>query len=270
MAIYSTVRTPGATLVPSAVLPSSAFAAGPALLLLPPSSLIQLLPSLKALATSPIVIQVSTAASSDHAPVLALRSAGLVLVYSSTESHAAANAIVAASIAASGRGVIHFGEFSANKVDFGLPTAPAAPQASSSAFADAYAAAPAAAPFVTSGDASPSTVILALGNTAALAAALPPSTSLVSLSLYRPLAPAALRALVPQSAKTVVVLEQTYSKSGKWSPVFLDVVGAFAESDEDAPVILSGTLGTVTDGAAAAAQISGMYTRLTEERVSER
>ncbi|KAL8276986.1 hypothetical protein RQP46_010621 [Phenoliferia psychrophenolica] len=259
--VYSTVRTPGAVLVPSPVLPSTAFVAGSAtLLVLPPASLIQLLPSLKQLAASPIVIQVSTLASGgDHAPVLALRSSGLALVYSSSTEQAAANAQVAALVAASGRGVIHFGEFEATKVDW--PVAAAAPALNGaatstfSAFAAAYAATPAAHSRTSTGAKAPSTLVLALGNTTSFASSLPQTVGLVSLSLVRPLSSALIRELVPKGTKTVVVLEQTYNKVGKWSPLFLDVVGAFAESDDDAPVILSGTLGTVTDAPAAVAQI---------------
>ncbi|KAK4705861.1 sulfite reductase (NADPH) hemoprotein beta-component, partial [Phenoliferia sp. Uapishka_3] len=267
--VYSTVKTEGATLIPSPFLQSSAFVAGSAtLLILPPSSLIQLLPSLKALSTSPIVIQVSTSDSHDHAPVLALRSAGLALLYSQSDAHAASNALIAAQVAATGRGVIHFGEFTP-KADFGAVPVPKASANGSAngvskstlagAFSSAYASTSSASPLTITGEKSPETVIFALGNTTALAAALSPKTSLISLSLYRPLSGASIRELIPSSAKTVVVLEQTYSKAGKWTPVFLDVVGAFAESDEDAPVILSGVLGVVADGAAAAAQISGEH-----------
>lgn len=78
------------------------------LLVLPGNQLIQLLPNLKALAQSPIVLQVST--HHDHSQVLALRGSGLALLYSADDREAAANAQVASRVAATGRGVVHFCE----------------------------------------------------------------------------------------------------------------------------------------------------------------
>ncbi|GAA6011757.1 hypothetical protein JCM10207_004234 [Rhodosporidiobolus poonsookiae] len=289
---YSTTQLEGASLVPSPILPPSALAppssssapALPALLNVEPSQLILLLPTLKTLATSPIVVQVSTAAAKDHSQVLALRGSGLSILYSSTNDAAKANALVAARVAAQGHGVVHFGEFEA-KVDFGFDDASKAyvlgkdkalngngeaangngkahEQSSvSTAFATAFAHLPSqlrrSAQAYTGADA-PKTLVVALGNASALESALPADTALVSVSLYRPLSPAQIRALVPASVQTVVVLEQVFKKTSKWSPLFLDVVGAFAEEEDDAkvPTILSGTLGDVKDGAAASKAVS--------------
>lgn len=269
---FSTTPVGGATLVPSPLLPTSTFSQL-SLLILQPNQLIQLLPTLKQLAKTPLVIQVSTSAvSNDHAQVLAVRGSGFALLYSSNEQQAIANALVAAQVANSGRGVIHFGEFEA-KVDFGFAGTSVSTIAVgseevkslaslASTFASVYAALPAshsATPFSYSGDASPKTLILALGNTFPLLSSLPPHSALVSLNLYRPFSSAQIREIIPASVETVVVLEQSYKKFGKWSPVFLDVVGAFAEAGEEVktPVILSGTLGLIEDGKCAAGVIAG-------------
>ncbi|GAA5839451.1 hypothetical protein JCM9279_005947 [Rhodotorula babjevae] len=275
---YSTAPLDGAVLVPSPHLPSSALAAStsaavalPVLLAVEPKQLLQLLPQLKELARSPVVLQVSTASTRDHAPVLALRGSGLSLVYSRDADAAKRNALVAARVAAQGHGVVHFGEFD-SAVDFGFDQAATdfvlaqdlskatngngasngngevhdeatpAPVATlfSSAFAQQGASSQAYA-----GAESPKTLLIALGNTSALESSLPADYALVSLNLYRPLSPAQIRGLVPAGVETVVVLEQVYKKASKWAPVYLDVVGAFADEDDDArvPTILSATLG---------------------------
>jgi len=55
----------------------------------------------------------------------------------------------------------------------------------------------------------------------------------------------------------VVVLEQSYTNLTKWSPLYLDVVGAFADSDDadEVPALLSATLGQVADAKDAVKQI---------------
>ena len=241
-------------------------AISPTLLILRPHELIQLLPSFKALAQSPIVLQIST--HQDHAQVLALRGSGLALLYSADDREAVVNAQVAARVAATGRGVVHFGEFavavypeSTDSIAKLNGTLDGSKPSTASTFAAAYASLPphSAAPYTFAGDAAPSTLIVALGNTSALVPALPTTVALLSLSLYRPLSSALVRSLIPASVKTVVVLEQIAASHTKWSPVFLDVVGAFAEVDDEAPVVLSGILGRVTDSAAAIQTISGEF-----------
>lgn len=281
MSLYArtlaTTQVVGTTLVQSALLDAASFADSPlpTLLILQPSQLISLLPSLKLYAASRLVLQVSTSASHDHSQVLALRSSGLALIYSADAQQAAVNALVALRIAASGRGVVHFGEFE-SAVDMGFAGVTSdwvvsqtivSPQTNGAALASsvaaAYASLPAshaASPFTYTGSASPSTLVVALGNTSAFASSLPSNAALISLNLYRPFTSAQIRELVPAGVQTVVVLEQAYRKTAKWSPLFLDVVGAFAESDDVAvPVILSGTLGQVVDAAAAVATIAGEF-----------
>ncbi|GAA5952048.1 hypothetical protein JCM21900_006233 [Sporobolomyces salmonicolor] len=281
--VYATTRVQGATLVPSPILPPSAVAASsspalPSLLLLEPHQLLSLLPTLKALATSPVVLQVSTKSTKDLAPVLALRGSGLSLLYSASEAAAKSNAAVAARVAATGQGVVHFGEFD-NQVDLGVEgvdgdwvlgkdkaatngngahhDAPSVSSAFTSAFAHLPSNLTATSQSYT-GAQAPKTLLVALGNTSAIESALPSDYGLVSLNLYRPLSAPQIRSLVPSSVETVVVLEQVHKKAGKWSPVFLDVVGAFAEEEENAkvPRILSATLGEISEGASALQAIS--------------
>ncbi|GAA5825201.1 hypothetical protein JCM11251_006140 [Rhodosporidiobolus azoricus] len=285
----STSPIDGATTVPSAILPPSTFSSSsssapqlPTLLVLQPNQLISLLPTLKSLATSPIVLQVSTSANKDHSPVSALRGSGLSLLYSSSNEAAKSNALVAARVAAQGHGVVHFGEFD-EQVNFGFDDASKAyvlgkdkaangngesngngkaHEASlETAFSHAFAHLPSSLrrqAQAYSGAEAPKTLVVALGNTSAIESSLPSDYALVSVSLYRPLSPSQIRSLVPSSVETVVVLEHAYKKASKWSPLFLDVVGAFAEEDDDAkvPTILSGTLGELKDGASAVKAIT--------------
>ncbi|GAA6059984.1 hypothetical protein JCM10212_001333 [Sporobolomyces blumeae] len=281
-AVYSTTRVPGATFVPSPVLPPSAFAAStssplPVLLLVQPHELLTLLPTLGQLAVSRVVVQVSTQESKDLAPVLALRGTGLSLVYSDSSRSAKANAAVAARVAATGHGVVHFGEFG-DEVDLAAGVdsewiagqdkvatngngashaSPAVADLFSSAFAHLPSPLQATAQSQAGSDA-PKTLLIALGNASSLASELPSDYSLVSLNLYRPLSSSSIRSLVPAGVETVVVLEQVHKKAGKWSPVFLDVVGAFAEEDDDAkvPRILSASLGEISDAAAVVKSIT--------------
>ncbi|GAA5895734.1 sulfite reductase (NADPH) subunit beta [Sporobolomyces salmoneus] len=275
-AVYSTTRVPGTTFVPSPFLPSSTLSSStaPILLLVQPQELLSLLPTLKQLAASPVVLQVSTQQTQDLSPVLALRGSGLSLLYSESHESAKVNAAVAAQVASTGHGVVHFGEFSAGNADLAQGVdlekqtvatngngashgASSVAESFSTAFANLPSSQRATAHSQTGSD-SPKTLLIALGNASPLASSLPSDYSLVTLNLYRPLSSASIRALVPSSVETVVVLEQVHKKAGKWSPVFLDVVGAFAEEDDDAkiPKILSATLGEVSDVNSAVQSIS--------------
>jgi len=280
-AVYSTTRVQGATFVPSPVLPSSTLASSssPILLLVQPEGLLSLLPTLKQLAASPIVLQVSIQQTKDLAPALALRGSGLSLLYSNSQETAKANAAVAARVASTGHGVVHFGEFEqkADLVEGSVDSEWISKQVAvngngasheqsslaesfSSAFSQLPSPIRATAQSQTGSD-SPKTLLIALGNASSLASSLPSDYSLVSLNLYRPLSPASIRSLVPSSVETVVVLEQVHKKAGKWSPVFLDVVGAFAEEEDDVkiPKILSASLGEISDVNSAVQSISGKF-----------
>lgn len=292
--VYSTRAAQGATTVSAASIPlnadspkgtSSDEPQPPTLLNLESRELIQLLPQLKALAQAAVVVQCSTAATRDHSAVLALRGSGLAFVYSSNDEQAHSNTLVAARIAAAGKGVVHFGEFTENKLDLGAEFGVSAEwivardssteengatngTTHKSSFATAintvYATLPnalKAAPYSYSGSSNPETLVVALGDVASLSAALPSSFALLSISLYRPLSATQIRELVPTSVKTVVTLEQVYTHTSRWLPLFLDIVGAFAEAEDDVevPTVLSGTLGQVQDASAAVKAIEGEH-----------
>lgn len=120
-------------------------------------------------------------------------------------------------------------------------------------------------PFTYSGPQSPSRLIVALGSAGSVNSLYAASNSadigLLTLSLLRPLKPAQLLAAVPSSVSSVVVLEQAYTKTAKWTPFYLDILSAFhtpAENEDvprSTPVISSAILGAVgTHTASDAAQ----------------
>lgn len=266
--IYSTSKsTLNSTFVPSPILPNSSIytsSSSPTLLILNSHELIQLLPTLKLLANSSIILQVSTLNSNDHTKILAIRSSGIALLYSSNQEQANVNASIAIKVARAGKGVLHFGEFTSEVINLAREennsvAIVGGTSSTSDVFTSAYASTPLATPLTYFGNTSPTTLIIALGNTSTLINSLPTSSALISLNLYRPLSSSTIRNLVPSSVTTLVVLEQTYRQVSKWTPVFLDVVGAFAESDDSTvvPTILSGILGTTTDGVAAIKTIFG-------------
>lgn len=237
----------------------------PILLVVRPNELIQLLPTWRALAKTSIVLQVSTCEAHSHDHVLALRDAGFTLIYSADNAAAATHAPLARDLAAAGhRGVVHFGEF---EHSFALTAGLDSASIAASGLADDQLSTLLAAYNVTAatytGPTAPSSLILALGNTSALVATLPSTTGLVSLTVYRPLSAASLRALVPSSVERIAVLDQSATSSTKWAPLFLDVVGAFAESDDETttPLIVSGLLGRLaaTNGADANAAIARKF-----------
>lgn len=245
---------------PSAV--AAIAAAGlPAKVTLAPAQLVQLLPILRQVISAPIVVEVSTLASErDHSQVLALRSSGFNILYSSAQEEAERNNIVAASfVARNSSAVLHYGEFTSTAIEGDVV-------ADVDSFDTAFNAVK-ATPFTHYGTPLPKTLLIVLGQTFPLLTSLPAQTAILSFTLYRPLSPSALRSLVPSSVETVVVLEQSYTKTAKWNPVFLDVVGAFAEADDDVkvPLILSGVLGAVKDGVSAFAEISGEFNLISVE-----
>lgn len=290
-AVYSTTPLSGASVVQSASIPLGGSTAAkdepvaPSLVLIQPTELIQLLPQLKALAQSPVVVQCSTVATQDHSPVLALRGSGLAFLYSSNDQQAASNTLVAARVAATGKGIIHFGEFTQNKLDFGSNKGVSAEwiiardatnveqngasngtthkPSLATLINSVYSTLPRTLdvqPYSYSGSSNPETLIIALGDVTSIAASLPSSYAVLSINLYRPLSATQIRELVPAGVKSVVTLEKVYTRTSKWSPLFLDVVGAFAEAEDDVevPNVLGGTLGQIQDSASAVKAIQGM------------
>lgn len=102
------------------------------------------------------------------------------------------------------------------------------------------------------GPEKPVKFVIALGasvSLSSLAASLDTtSTGILSISLYRPLSPSALLKLIPQSVKSIVVLEQAYTKVTRWAPLYMDVLSAFnsvQETPRAIPVISTAILGAV-------------------------
>ncbi|KAF6753030.1 sulfite reductase subunit beta [Ephemerocybe angulata] len=76
-----------------------------------------------------------------------------------------------------------------------------------------------------SGASAPHTVIFLVGKSEAATTDID-GVSFVTLSLLSPLPPSKLVSAIPPSAQNVIVLEQVYRWSTKWTPLYLDVVSA--------------------------------------------
>lgn len=72
--------------------------------------------------------------------------------------------------------------------------------------------------------------------------------SFVHLGLLNPIPPSQLLSIIPASAQRVIVLEQVFRWSTKWTPLYLEVVSALQHrSAEQRPTVLSGVLGDLSD-----------------------
>ena len=116
------------------------------------------------------------------------------------------------------------------------------------------------APSHYAGPPSPTHFVVALGSSvsvSSLAAALDTTyIGMLSVSLYRPLKAATILSLIPESVTSLLVLEQSYTKTTKWSPFYLDILSAFHSTQEtprSVPRISSGLLGAVGTATAASA-----------------
>lgn len=105
--------------------------------------------------------------------------------------------------------------------------------------------------YSSSGEADVETVVVAFGFQAGeLSGVVGDGVGLLQVNLVRPVAPGRLLAMVPASAKKIVVLEQAYTKTTRWGAVFLDVVSALQARSEveegvDVPEVVGGVLGYV-------------------------
>ena len=68
----------------------------------------------------------------------------------------------------------------------------------------------------------------------------------LALNWYRPLDYQRLLDLIPTSVERIAVLEQVTKKSNQFSPLFVDVISAFATSDRQLPVFSSGVIGSIS------------------------
>lgn len=71
------------------------------------------------------------------------------------------------------------------------------------------------------------------------------SVGVLEINLLRPLAPAKLLSMIPESVKKVVVLEQDYERPTKFGAVFMDVVGILQNRQGTETEVVSGVLGAV-------------------------
>ncbi|KAF9443663.1 thiamine diphosphate-binding protein [Macrolepiota fuliginosa MF-IS2] len=100
--------------------------------------------------------------------------------------------------------------------------------------------------FVVRGSSEPQTVIFTVGRQDISVAA--EGVSFVALSLLNPIPPSRLLSAIPASVQRVIVLEQVYRWTTKWTPLYLEVVSALQHrSSEHRPIVLSGILGDVSD-----------------------
>ncbi|EKM81953.1 hypothetical protein AGABI1DRAFT_55063 [Agaricus bisporus var. burnettii JB137-S8] len=73
------------------------------------------------------------------------------------------------------------------------------------------------------------------------------SVSFLHLGILSPIPPSQLLSVIPASVQRVIVLEQVYKWSTKWTPLYLEVVSALQHrSAEQRPTVLSGVLGDLS------------------------
>ncbi|KAF9078165.1 hypothetical protein BDP27DRAFT_1413083 [Rhodocollybia butyracea] len=97
-------------------------------------------------------------------------------------------------------------------------------------------------PFVVHGSSNPTTVIFSLGK-ASFEADIE-GVSFVDVSLLTPLLPSRILSAIPQTATSVIVLEQIQNWSLKWTPLYLEIVSALQQRNPDARrIVHSGILG---------------------------
>jgi sulfite reductase (NADPH) hemoprotein beta-component len=127
------------------------------------------------------------------------------------------------------------------------------------------------APHSYTGPENPTRLVIAMASRASLdplRAGLGSEVGLLDLFLYRPLLPSSLLDLIPQSVTSILILDQSYSKTTRWSPLHLDVQGAFSQRPSRAtPQIVSGILGKITSEQEASAAIQEAFS--TEVRSSK-
>ncbi|KAF5362331.1 hypothetical protein D9756_002581 [Leucocoprinus leucothites] len=100
--------------------------------------------------------------------------------------------------------------------------------------------------FVVRGSTEPQTVVFTIGRRDITIPV--EGVSFVTLSLLNPIPHSRLLSAIPPSVQRVIVLEQVYRWTTKWTPLYLEVVGALQHRNaESRPVVLSGILGDVSD-----------------------
>lgn len=235
----------------------------------------RLIPSLSTLASSSTVVHVGLGPSADLSDVVALRSAGWVILLSSSAQDAHDHAVIASKLAKDAKkAVLHVftaseegSQSSVDEVDEAKLSEFIAASSSAADTNELYKSYEAASlatlmllrrpqrPYVYSGPADASTVFVVFGTEAASlvelasAASSPSSFGVLEILILRPFNPSKLVSLLPSGVKNVVVLEQSFKKTTKWGGVYLDVVSALQELDTP-PKVAGGLLGPITNKAA--------------------
>lgn len=241
-----------------------------------------LIPSLLTLAHTPTAVHVSIPPAADLSDLVALRSAGWTIVLSKSAQSAHDQGLIAVKYAKQARrAVLHvflevdstdgLSEVDEDKVaefvDAALPEEKNANGVAHSIPEDfkAYERASLSTlallrrpqrPYVYHGSQSAATVFVVFGTeSSTLVDVASTSTEahfgVLEVFLLRPISPFRLVSALPESVKNIIVLEQSYRKTTKWSGLYLDVVSAYQqESAEGAelPKVFGGVLGQLTRG----------------------
>jgi len=241
-----------------------------------------LIPSLSTLSQTPTAVHVAVPATSDLSDVVALRSSGWAIVLSKTAQSAHDQGLIALKYAKQARrAVLHvylevdaadeFAEVEDDKVrefvDAPLPedkhangnghVAHPAPEAFS-----AYERASLSTlallrrpqrPYVYHGTQSAATVFVVFGTESSplveVAAKPDAPFGVLEVFLLRPIAPYRLVSALPADVKNVIVLEQSYKKTTRWSGLYLDVVSAYQQQEgAEVPKVFGGVLGHLSRG----------------------
>lgn len=93
------------------------------------------------------------------------------------------------------------------------------------------------------GPSEPQTVIITVGRDIAFSVE---GVSFIALNLLNPLPHSRILSAIPASVQRVIVLEQVYSWTMKWTPIYLEIVSALQHRDaKQRPMVLNGMIGDV-------------------------
>ena len=96
---------------------------------------------------------------------------------------------------------------------------------------------------VVRGPSEPRTVVITVGRDLTFSAE---GVSFIALNLINPLPHSELLSAIPASVQRVIVLEQVYSWTTKWTPIYLEIVSSLQHRDaEHRPAVLNGIIGDI-------------------------
>ncbi|KAG8950217.1 hypothetical protein FRC04_007851 [Tulasnella sp. 424] len=243
-------------------------------------SLFNLLPVLPGLSNSPLVINV---AYFNLTEALAPRSVVPFILHSSTPQQVYDHTLLASRLASrASRSVLHLFPSSTpaspiqqlDDTAIDALTKPATEKATSQTDLEYYDAAvteTSAATgrslqpvsFAGAAESSPRTVFVTLGAQSAIRDAVlsDPSLHLVEVSLLRPFPATSFNQQISPSVTKVIVLEPIYKQPIKWTPLYLDVVGALQDR-EPRPAVKSAVLGSLP---ASSSDVASSLSKLSED-----